>query len=165
VSAILIGPATPDALAEAIEALHWPQTQDHGVRIVRAPDPRSLSFHYVLGDLWPEGQGALNWMGHQINIVTQGQPMELEFLGRSRPAQLGPVEISVANGSEVFHYQIGQQDTQRFRVPANASVVVTANTTFVPQQIIGSADPRSLSVEFRLLPDAEPSEANKEVRF
>jgi hypothetical protein len=45
VSAILVGPGTPAALAAAISALHWQETNAYGVRVVRVPDPRSLHFH------------------------------------------------------------------------------------------------------------------------
>ena len=45
VSAILVGPGTPAALSAAISALHWQETNAHGVRVVRVPDPRSLHFH------------------------------------------------------------------------------------------------------------------------
>jgi hypothetical protein len=41
-SAILVGPGTPAALAAAISALHWQETN---ARVVRVPDPRSLHFH------------------------------------------------------------------------------------------------------------------------
>jgi hypothetical protein len=45
VSAILVGPGTPAALVAAISALHWQETNAHGVRVVRVPDPRSVHFH------------------------------------------------------------------------------------------------------------------------
>ena len=45
VSAILVGPGTPAALVAAISALHWQETNNHGVRVVRVPDPDSLHFH------------------------------------------------------------------------------------------------------------------------
>ena len=44
--AILVGPGTP----AAISALHWQETNAHGVRV---PDPCSLHFHHVWGDLAP----------------------------------------------------------------------------------------------------------------
>lgn len=42
VSAILVGPGAPAALVAAISALHWQETNNHGVRV---PDPDSLHFH------------------------------------------------------------------------------------------------------------------------
>ena len=38
VSAILVGPGTPAPLAAAVEALHWPEVQNHGIRVVHVPD-------------------------------------------------------------------------------------------------------------------------------
>jgi hypothetical protein len=38
VSAILIGPGTPAPLAAAVEALHWQEVQNHGIRVVHVPD-------------------------------------------------------------------------------------------------------------------------------
>ena len=85
-------------MAAAISALHWPETNAHGVRVVRIPDPRSLHFHQVWGDYWPED----SWMGRRVNIVTHGQPMELRISGQYRPVELGPVEIrATVNGSEM----------------------------------------------------------------
>ena len=94
-------------------------------------------------------------MGSQIKVVTHDRLAQLRITGRDRPTEIGPVEISVANGSEVFHYQIGQQDTQLLSIPANASIVVTASATFVPEQILGNGDQRSLSVELSVLPDGD----------
>ena len=151
VSAILVGPGTSAALVAAISALHWPETNAHGVRVVRVPDPGSLQFHTVLGDYWPED----SWMGRQVNIVTHGQPIELRISGRYRPVELGPVEIrATVNGSEMASYHIGQPDTEVLRVPAYASVTLTASATFVPKRLLRSADRRSLSVLLSLQPEA-----------
>jgi hypothetical protein len=129
VSAILVGPGTPDTLVAAISALHWQETKAHGMRVVRVPDPDSLHFHRVSGDYWPQD----SWMGRQANIVNHGQPLELWITGQHRPVELGPVEIrATVNGSEVASYRIGQPDTEVLRVPANASVTLTASATFVP---------------------------------
>jgi hypothetical protein len=97
VSAILVGPGTPAPLAAAVDALHWPETNDHGVRIVH-------------------------------------------------------VEIRVDNGSDVSHYRIGQPDTQLLTLPANASVNLTANATFVPARLMRNGDERHLSVAIDLQP-------------
>ena len=151
VSAILVGPGTPATLAAAISALRWPETNDHGMRIVRVPDSRSLHFHRVLGDYWPRD----SWMGRQVNIVTHGQPIELRITGQYRPVELGPVEIrATVNGSEVASYRIGQPDTQVLRVPADTSVTLTASATFVPKGLPGNAEQRSLSVVLGLQPEA-----------
>jgi hypothetical protein len=137
VSAVLIGPGTPAALAAAVSALHWPEADANGVRVVRVPDSDSLHFHQVSGDYWPQD----SWMGHQVNIVTHGQTLELRITGQHRPVELGPVEIrATVNGSEVANYRIGKPDTEVLRVPANASVTLTASATFVPN---GRPDIRS----------------------
>jgi hypothetical protein len=44
VSAILVGPGTPASLAAAVEALHWQEEQNQGVRVVHVPDRRDLHF-------------------------------------------------------------------------------------------------------------------------
>ena len=44
VSAILVGPGTPAPLAAAVEALHWQEVQNHGVRVVHVPDRSGLHF-------------------------------------------------------------------------------------------------------------------------
>jgi len=152
VSAILVGPGTSAALFAAISTLHWPETNAHGVRVLRVPDPGSLHFHEVWGDYWPDD----SWMGRQVKIVTHQQPIELQITGQYRPVELGPVEIRVTvNGSEVATYRIGQPDTQVLRVPAGASVTLTASATFVPKGLHHSDDQRSLSVILGLLPQAE----------
>jgi hypothetical protein len=70
-------------------------------------------------------------MGRQVNIVTHGQPKELRITGRNRPVELGPVEIrATVDGSEVASYRIGQPDTEMLKVPASASVTLTASATF-----------------------------------
>jgi hypothetical protein len=147
VSAILMGPGTPAPLAAAVEAVHWQETIDHGVRVVRVPDPQALRFHYVLGDFWPEE----GWMGKQIKIVTHGQPMQLRISGRWRPSEVGPVEISVVKGSDVSRYQIAQQDTQEVSLPADSSCTLTASSTFMPAHIFHNEDRRLLSVIVSLI--------------
>jgi hypothetical protein len=149
VSAILVGPGTPTPVAAAIEGLHWQDTRDHGITVVRVPDSRSLHFYYILGDYWPEG-GAESWMGHQINIVTNGQPVQLSITGRHRTPQIGPVEISVVNGSDVSRYRITEHDTQVLSLPADASVILTASDTFVPARVSHNGDERPLSVTISL---------------
>jgi hypothetical protein len=149
VSAILVGPGTPTPIAAAIEDLHWQETRDHGVTVVRVPDTGSSHFHYILGDYWPEG-GPESWMGHQINIVTHGQPLELTITGRYRPRELGPVEISILNGSDVSRYRITEHDTQVLSLPADVSVILTASGTFVPARILHNGDERPLSVRIGL---------------
>jgi hypothetical protein len=149
VSAILVGPGTPTPIAAAIEDLHWQETRDHGVTVVRVPDTGSSHFHYILGDYWPEG-GPESWMGHQINIVTHGQPLELTITGRYRPRELGPVEISILNGSDVSRYRITEHDTQVLSLPADVSVILTASDTFVPARILHHGDERPLSVRIGL---------------
>ena len=145
VSAILIGPGTPDTLVAAISALHWQETKAHGTRVVRVPNPDSLHFHRLWGDYWPQD----SWMGRQVNIVNHGQPLELWITGQHRPVELGPVEIrATVNGSEVATYRIGQLDTEVLRVPANASVTLTASATFVPN---GRPDIRSTQSFIRQL--------------
>ena len=42
VSSILVGPGTPAPLAAAVEALHWQEVQNPGIRVVRVPDPLRL---------------------------------------------------------------------------------------------------------------------------
>ena len=151
VSAILVGPGTPATLAAAISALRWQETIAHGVRVVRVPDPRSLQFHQVRGDYWPRD----SWMGRQVNIVTHGQPIELRITGQYRPVELGPVEIrATVNGSEMASSRIGQPDTQVLRVPADASVTLTASATFVPKGLPRNAEQRNLSVILDLQPES-----------
>ena len=150
VSAILVGPGTPPVLVTAISALHWQETNAHGVRVVRVPGADSLHFHRVLGDFWPQD----SWMGRQVSIVTHGQPMEVRITGRYRPVELGPVEIrATVNGSEVASYRIGQPDTQVLKVPPNASVTLTASATFVPKGVPRN-EWRNLSVVLSLQPEA-----------
>jgi hypothetical protein len=150
VSAILIAPGTPAAQAAAISALHWSEANAHGVRVVHVPDPGSLHFHRVSGDYWPQD----SWMGRQVKIVTHEQPMELRITGQGRPVELGPVEVrATINGSEVASYPIGQRDTQVLKVPANASVILTASGTFVPKGLPRDVEQRSLSVGLSLQPE------------
>ena len=124
------------------------------MRVVRVPDRESLHFHQVSGDYWRQD----NWMGRQVNIVTHGQPMELRISGQSRPVELAPVEIrATVNGSEAGSYRIGQPDVQVLRVPANASVTLTASATFVPKRpkrLPRDAEQRRLSVVLSLQPEA-----------
>jgi len=151
VSAILVGPGTPAPLTTAIDALQWQETKDHGVRIVRVPDPRILHFYYISGDYWPQDSSE-SWMGRQIMVVTDGRPMQLRITGRMRPLELPPVEIRVVNGSESSRYQIANPDTQLLTLPPNASVILRANATFVPARLIHNGDERRLSVAIDLQP-------------
>ena len=151
VSAILVGPGTPATLVAAISALHWQETNAYGMRVVRVPDPGSLHFHQVSGDYWRQD----NWMGRQVNIVTHEQPIELRISGQHRPIELGPVEIrATVNGSEAGSYRIGQPDVQVLRVPANASVTLTASATFIPKGLPRNVEQRGLSVVLSLQPEA-----------
>ena len=147
----MVGPDTPAALVAAISALHWQETNAYGMRVVRVPDRESLHFHQVSGDYWRQD----NWMGRQVNIVTHGQPIELRISGQHRPIELGPVEIrATVNGSEAGSYRIGQPDVQVLRVPANASVTLTASATFIPKGLPRNVEQRGLSVVLSLQPEA-----------
>jgi hypothetical protein len=157
VSAILVGPGTPEPLEGAVEALHWPEIRDRGMRVVRVPDLRILHYYTVSGDYWPWDQPwkADRWIGHQISIMTKGQPVEMRISGRGRPPGLGPVEINVVNGSDLSTYQVAQGDTRTIHILSDALVTVTASSTFVPDRIIHNGDQRALSVLVSLIPTVE----------
>lgn len=156
VSAVIAGPGTDQRLITALDALHWPTTNDHGVRLVRVPEARFLHFHRVSGDYWPGPDSAESWMGRQIKIVTHGCPVRLRVSGRYRPPELGPVEIRVANGTEESSYHITSPDAWALlTIPADASVTVTASSTFVPAEVLRNGDQRNLSVVFSLQPETE----------
>ena len=82
--------------------------------------------------------------------MTHGQPVQLSIIGRYRTPQLGPVEISVVNGSDVSRYRITERDTQVLSLPADASVILTASDTFVPARISHNGGERHLSVRISL---------------
>jgi hypothetical protein len=100
----------------------------------------------------------VSWMGHQIKIMTNGQPTELCITGQYRPAELGLVENTVASGTNVSRYQIAQGEMHILNLPAHASVVLPAGDTFVPDQFIYNGDQRSLSVTISLTPADEISQ-------
>jgi hypothetical protein len=151
VSAILIGPGTSPAMVATISALHWQETDADGVRVVRVPDPDSLHFYHVWGDYWPYD----GWMGRRVNIVTHGQPLEIQISGQYRPADLGPVEIhATINGSEEATYRIGKTDTQVLSAPADASITLTASATYIPKGLPLDAEQRRLSVVLHLEPES-----------
>jgi hypothetical protein len=83
--------------------------------------------------------------------------MELRISGQNRPAKLDPVEIhATVNGSEAGSYRIGKPDVQVLKLPANASVTLTASATFVPKRpkrLPGDFVQRSLSVVLSLQPE------------
>src|SRR5260221_10554270 len=110
VSAILVGPGTPPALAAAVSALHWQETNDHGVRVVRVPDPHSMHYYQVSGDYWLRDPAifADSWIGREVKIVTQEQPLEVRFTGQSPPAgPCPPGSRARADHSEMASYRIG----------------------------------------------------------
>jgi hypothetical protein len=143
VSFILIGPGTPQTLIDAIRALNWETTDDHGVQVVRIPDQGSLRFYYVTGDYWPSDK----WMGREAKIVTHGQPLELRITGQYRPSKIKPVEIRLADDAGISRFSIGNGDSKTISVPANASITLTANATFG----VGNGS-RPLSVTLSLEP-------------
>src|SRR6266481_6389625 len=100
VSFILIGPGSPQPLIDAMRALNWETTDDHGVQVVRVPDQRSLRFYYVTGDYWPGDK----WMGKEARIVTHGQPLELRITGQYRPSKIKPVEIRLADDAGISRF-------------------------------------------------------------
>jgi hypothetical protein len=156
VSAVLVGPGTSPALVSAISALHWQETNIYGVRVVRVPDSGSLHFYHIWGDYWPQD----GWIGHRVNIVTHGQPVELRISGQSRPADLGPVEISATfNGSAVATYRIGNTDTEVLRVPGEASVTLTASAAFIPTGLPPGVEQRRLSVVLSVQPESALEQA------
>jgi len=143
VSFILIGPGTPQTLIDAVRALNWETTDDHGVRVVCIPDQGSLRFYYVTGDYWPSDK----WMGREAKIVTHGQPLELRITGQYRPSKIKPVEIRLADDAGISRFSIGNGDSKTISVPANASITLTANATFG----VGNGS-RPLSVTLSLEP-------------
>jgi hypothetical protein len=141
VSALLLCPGTSQALVHAVHALHWPATKDHEVEIMRVPEYQSLRFYYVDGDYWPSDE----WMGKAVHVVTQGTPVRLSINGQYRPPE--PVEIRVVNGVDAKLYTIGPNDMQIVDIPANASVTITAASTF---RVSDRGEYRSLSVHLKV---------------
>lgn len=146
---ILVGPGTPAKLGAAISILGWPAHDDHGVQVVKVPSLATASYSYVQGDYWPS-EAAPGWMGSKIRIVTHNHPEAVALNGRWRPAWLGPVQMTVSGPSWHTVYTIGQSDTRTIRLPANGTFTLTANSTFVPNQIIHNGDDRKLSIAISL---------------
>ncbi|MBV9644081.1 MAG: hypothetical protein JO334_10950, partial [Verrucomicrobia bacterium] len=74
--------------------------------------------------------------------------------GRGRPPELGPEEFRVVYGSQDSRYSIGAQDTQVLTLPADASVLLMANATYIPDRFIHNGDDRHLSAIINLQPEA-----------
>jgi hypothetical protein len=143
VAFILIGPGTPQTLIDAMRALNWETTNDHGVQVVRVPDQRSLRFYYITGDYLPLDK----WMGKEARIVTHGQPLEMRITGQYLPSKIKRVEIRLADDAGISRFSIGNGDSKTISVPADASITLTANRTFG----VGGG-PRQISVMLSLEP-------------
>lgn len=139
---ILIGPGTPSTIAAAIAAQGWPQHRDGDIGIVQVPPPVRLTYDYVLGDYWPSG--STGWMGRQMTIVNHGSPKTLTLTG-----DLGvqrPFRISVDGELSHATYPIGWGAVQTIEVPANATLTLTADRTYVADRLVHNGDFRRLSV-------------------
>jgi hypothetical protein len=151
---ILIAPDTPESLITAIDAQHWPQHSYQDVLVVKVPGPSGLKYKYIHGDYWPTSQ-SLNWMGHQVTVVTHGVPSVMTLSGAWRLVGT-PVDVTVSDDLGTTTYRITKADTKVIGLPAYATVKVSASSTFVPDRIIHNADERSLSVLISLEPAAGP---------
>ena len=141
---ILIGLGTQPQLVAAITAQGWPQHMDHGIDVVKVPLSSALDYYYTEGDYWPSA-APQNWMGRQVHIVTHGTPITLTIAGKWRPLSV-PVQITVTTPSGLAVYLIGQATVQVIHITADSIVTLTANKTFVPNEIIHNGDTRELSV-------------------
>ena len=148
VNYILIGTGTPEHEIAAINALHWSQHTEAGIIIVKVPSPSLLRYHYVEGDYTPSAD-ALNWMGHQVVVHTHGAPALLTLSGIGRPLT-DSVDITLVSEFGNYEYQIRKVDTRQTLIPANATVTLTAGSTFVPDAVIHNGDRRSLSVRISI---------------
>jgi hypothetical protein len=157
VNYILIGAGTPEHEIAAINALHWSQHTEAGIIIVKVPSPSLLRYHYVEGDYTPSAD-ALNWMGHQVVVHTHGAPALLTLSGIGRPLT-DSVDITLESEFGNYEYQVRSVDTRSTLIPANATVTLTAGSTFVPDAVIHNGDRRSLSVRISI--EAAPTGSEK----
>jgi hypothetical protein len=155
VSHILITPDTEEPLVAAIAAQHWPQHSDKGVTVVEVPPASELRYSYVNGDYWPTAQ-PLGWMGRRVTVVTHGLPLVMTLTGALRLVK-EPVTVTVTSNAKTTVYHMVQSDTKTIELPADADVLITADTTFVPDRIIHNGDGRALSVAIALEPPPEGS--------
>ena len=159
VNYILIGPGTPSSLVAAVAAQHWPQRVKLGVTVTQVPPPSLLAYNYIEGDYWAS-PAPLNWIGRRVVIHTHGTPTVLTLSGQWRLAG-EPVDITLTNGSDISVYRITRSDTKAIQLPANATIVLTASSTFVPAQVIHNGDPRPLSVAISLQQTEKTRAANE----
>jgi len=142
---ILLAPNTPPPLAAAIFALGWPVQREPGVTIVKLPRASSLDYYALRGDYWASAAPD-NWMGRKITIVTRQSPLQLRILGKwTMPSST--MRISVTNGAQTAVYPITRNTVIPLDVPADSTVTIAANETWVPNQV---TDPRQLSVIIEL---------------
>lgn len=148
VNYILIGPGTPNALITAIAAQHWPQRSKSGVIVTQVPEPQVLGYNRIDGDYWPT-RAPPSWVGQRAVIHTHGTPSILTLNGQWRPSE-EPVTITLNDGVSTSVFQITRSDARVIRLPANANVVLTASSTFVPDRLMHNGDLRALSVAVSL---------------
>jgi hypothetical protein len=102
-----------------------------------------MDYYSISGDYWPAPS---NWMGRQMTIVTHASPLHLKILG----AWTGPsatMRISVQDKNGVAVYPIDRTTVIPVTIPANDTVTITSNETWVPD---AATDPRSLSVSIEI---------------
>jgi hypothetical protein len=139
---ILEGPGTPATIATAIGEQGWPQRRDGDIGIVQVPSPGRLTYYYVLGDYWPSG--STGWMGRHVTIVNHSAPKTLTLTGDLNIQRA--VRVSVDDGSNHAIYSIARGAVQTIAVPADAIVTLTADRTYVADQLVHNGDLRRLSV-------------------
>jgi hypothetical protein len=143
VTYILAGPGTPETLIAALSAQGWPQRVTQGILVTEVPAPSELKYGDVQGDYWPS-LAPLNWMGRQVVITNRGAPAILTLSGAWRPVD--PVDMTLVTESGTSVYHIGKSDVYSIRLPANGTVTLTADSTFVPDAVIHNGDQRALSI-------------------
>jgi hypothetical protein len=148
VNYILTGPSTPRLMAAAIAGQHWPQHDKFGMTVIQVPPANQLTYSRIEGDYWAS-PASLNWMGKRAVVYTHGTPAILTLDGRWRPPD-DPEYITLVNGSERSVYRITRPDSKTVQLPANATIVLTASSTFIPDRIIHNGDQRALSVAVSL---------------
>jgi hypothetical protein len=147
---VVVCPGTPAQLVKAVKNEGW-GTEKYG-QCTAYDVPHHMKYFEYSGDTWGN-YSKFSWIGKSVIIKTSHEPVTVLLTGQFIPKGVHNVAIKIKepHRKEIEKtFSSGNKSLVTIKLNGNSLVNITANNTWIPNNIIHNGDTRNLSVSMKI---------------